>query len=263
MSQLTIAAYQFIPIQDPSSLREGIKNLCQELGLRGTILLAHEGINSFVAGPADSIHQLKNYLENDLGFKGLCYKEHPCDTIPFTRLLVKVKKEIIAMGVAGIEPHEFTAPHLSPLDLKKWLDEKQDVVLLDTRNDYEISVGTFKNAIHLNISTFKKFPEAAIRQLKDLKNKKIVTYCTGGIRCEKASAFLVQNGFTDVYQLDGGILKYFEDCDSAHYGGNCFVFDWRLAVNSQLKAEPRSPVNTESFGRHILKDTVPAESSTE
>jgi predicted sulfurtransferase len=253
MSLLTIAVYQFAPLKELPVLRDEIKERCLGWGFKGTVLLAPEGINCFLAGYPQQISEFKGYLVDELGFKNLSYKENVCDDPPFTRLLVKIKKEIISMGLPHINPIESTAPYLSPQELKAWLDQKKDIVLLDTRNDYEISVGTFKNAEHLNLNSFKGFVKASEQLPEELKEKTVVMFCTGGIRCEKASALFIERGFKDVYQLEGGILRYFEECKDAHFDGNCFVFDWRLAVNSELKPVNRSERDPINAGRHQMK----------
>jgi UPF0176 protein len=150
-------------------------------------------------------------------------------------MLVKIKKEIISMGMPEISPAIKRAPAVSPTTLKQWLDEGREVVLVDTRNEYEIRLGTFQNALAIGVDTFRAFPNKAAQLDASLKNKTVVTFCTGGIRCEKAAPVLQNLGFTDVYQLDGGILKYFEACGGAHYDGDCFVFDRRVALNPQLE----------------------------
>ena len=251
---ITVAAYQFIRLENLERLRQEIKSRCVSWNLKGTVLLAAEGLNSFVCGRPEEIAQFRNYLVHELGMADLCYKEHPCAENPFTRLLVKIKKEIISMGDPSIRPDAFTGSRLSPKELKSWLDEGKEVVLLDTRNDYEIASGTFANAIHLGLSSFREFPEAAQKLPEELKEKVVVMFCTGGIRCEKASAYFMKNGYQHVYQLQGGILKYFEECQDAHYEGTCFVFDWRLCVDSQLKPSPRTGPDSVNAGRHKIID---------
>lgn len=254
MSLLTISAYQFIRLENLSDLKPQIKQKCAEQALRGTVLLAPEGINCFLAGEPEKIWAMKRYLVEEVGFDRLCYKENPCIENPFKRLLVKIKKEIITFGVPEIRPEISTAPYISPEELKTWLDEGKDFVLLDTRNDYEVEAGTFEKAIHLDISSFKSFPQASQSLPQEVKEKPVVMFCTGGIRCEKASAYFLESGFKEVYQLEGGILKYFEDCKSSYYQGNCFVFDWRLSVDSELKPQPRSANEPVNSGRHRIKD---------
>ncbi len=254
MSLVTIAAYQFFKLDHLPELREKIKEACFSLGFTGTVLLSHEGINYFICGEKSKTDQFKEYLERELRLTHLCYKEHPCLKSPFVRLLVKIKKEIISMGDPSIIPEESTAPYISPLQLKEWLDTQKDITLIDTRNTYEIACGTFENAIDLQLDSFRQITEAYKKLPDSVKEKPVVMFCTGGIRCEKASAYFMKNGFKEVYQLQGGILNYFEQCGDAHYSGNCFVFDWRLAVDSQFQSQTRDQVEPIHAGRHQLKD---------
>ena len=254
MNLLTIAVYQFTTLKELPSLREEIKQKCLDWGLKGTVLLAPEGINCFISGYPEEISHFKNYLENNLQLKDLSYKENICLKHPFTRMLVKLKKEIITMGEPDIRPAEMTGPYISPQELKSWLDQNKDFILLDTRNGYEVEVGSFNKATHLNIDSFREFPKASQALPKDMKEKTVVMFCTGGIRCEKASAYFIKNGFKDVYQLEGGILKYFEECRDSHYTGNCFVFDWRLAVDRELKPVYRAEHSPVEAGRHLAKN---------
>lgn len=235
MSIINIAAYKFVALDDLTTLRETLKADCLALNLRGTILIASEGINMFLAGERADIEQFFAQLIDDARFADLGAKESPSDEKPFNRMLVKIKKEIISMGMPEISPAIKRAPAVSPTTLKQWLDEGREVVLVDTRNEYEIRLGTFQNALPIGVDTFRAFPNKAAHLDASLKNKTVVTFCTGGIRCEKAAPVLQNLGFTDVYQLDGGILKYFEDCGGAHYDGDCFVFDRRVALNPALE----------------------------
>lgn len=252
---VTISAYQFLPLQGLPEMRIQVREKCQSLNLCGTVLIAPEGINCFLYGTVEKVRLFKEYLGTEFQILNLCYKENPIDANPFKRLLVKIKKEIITMGVPEIKPSQKTAPRLSPKELKTWLDSGKPVVLLDTRNEYEISVGTFKNAIRLGIDAFRDFPQSVDKLPEEMKQQPIVTFCTGGIRCEKASAFMLNKGFKDVYQLDGGILKYFEECQSSYYEGNCFVFDWRLAVDSNFNPQGRSSNDPINSGRHVFKSS--------
>ena len=234
---LNISVYKFTPFEagELPPIRERLLALCVAQSLKGTILLSTEGINLFVAGPADHIHALLAELRAVRGLADLAPKESLSAEQPFNRMLVKIKKEIISFGVDGIDPARAPAPKLSPRTLKQWLDEGRPVTLLDTRNDYEVRLGTFKGAVDPRIDHFREFPDA-VRKLPDtLKTQPVVMFCTGGIRCEKAGPFMVREGFEQVFQLDGGILKYFEECGGAHYDGECFVFDRRVGVDSELK----------------------------
>lgn len=232
-----ISSYKFVSIPEDElpSMRKNILMRALELDLKGTILLSCEGINHFLAGLETNIKKMKAYLEDTYPcFEGLAYKYSYTDRKPFNRMLVKIKNEIIPMGVEEINPEQETAPYIKPEQLKKWYDTQKDMIILDTRNDYEIRLGTFKNATHLNIQNFREFNDALDILGEDAKEKPIVTFCTGGIRCEKAAPLMLKKGFKNVYQLDGGILKYFEDVGEQHYDGDCFVFDLRVAVDPKL-----------------------------
>jgi UPF0176 protein len=231
MQILTIAAYKFLELDRLTELQAVLHARCQSLELKGTILLSDEGINLCLAGTLIAINNFKRYLQSDARFADLLFKESYTDTVPFDRLKVKIKKEIITMRCADAQPEKHRAPVVSPVEFKQWLDENRDIVILDTRNDYEVRFGTFHNAINLGLKDFSEFPLAA----KKLPRKKpIVMFCTGGIRCEKAATHLLKNGFDNVYQLDGGILNYFSEVGGIHYEGECFVFDQRVAVNAAL-----------------------------
>lgn len=233
---LNVAAYQFFDLLEPHSLVEKIKAFCKARDIRGTILLAHEGVNSFLSGTPEAIASYRGFVESECGFPPMDYKVSWTTHQPFTRMIVKVKKEIIAMGHDDVVPHRFTAQHLPAKEFKQWLDEGREVVIVDTRNDYEISLGKFKQAVDLNVASFREFAGRVKELPESFKDKPVVTYCTGGIRCEKAGALLLQkHGFKNVYQLEGGILKYFEEVGGAHFEGECFVFDKRIAVNPQLE----------------------------
>lgn len=232
---VNIAAYKFVPLANLKPLRERLLAQCKQWNLRGTILLSTEGINLFVAGPRASIDLLLVELRNIPGLEKLEVKESESARQPFTRMLVRIKKEIIAFGVEGIAPEHRTSPKLAARELKRWLDEGRPVTLLDTRNDYEVKLGTFKNALSLGIDHFREFPRASERLPADLKQQPVVMFCTGGIRCEKAGPFLEREGFQQIFQLDGGILKYFEECGGDHFDGECFVFDQRVGLDPGLK----------------------------
>jgi RluA family pseudouridine synthase len=229
-----ISSYLFASLDGLKPLRERLAAACHEWGLKGTILLSTEGINLFVAGPATEIGQLMSLLRSVPGLENLRPKISESAEQPFTRMLVKIKKEIIAFGVEGIDPVNRPAPRLAAKELKQWLDEGRPVTLIDTRNDYEVSLGTFNNALPIGVRHFRDFPAAVANLPASLQQQPIVTFCTGGIRCEKAAPYMIQNGFDNVYQLDGGILKYFEECGSAHYHGECFVFDKRVGLAGDL-----------------------------
>jgi len=232
---INIAAYKFTALSDLKPRRELLLKACRAWELRGTILLSPEGINLFVSGTPDNTDRLLAELRSWPGLEDLQVKISEGASQPFHRMLVKIKKEIIAFGIEGIDPVRAPAPRIAPVELKRWLDEGRPVLLLDTRNDYEVKLGTFRNARELGIRHFRDFP-AAVQALPEyLKSQPIVTFCTGGIRCEKAAPFLQHAGFQNVLQLDGGILKYFEDCGEAHYVGECFVFDQRVGLDPSLR----------------------------
>jgi UPF0176 protein len=230
-----ISSYRFAPLSDLKESRERLIANCKAWGLKGTILLSTEGINLFVAGASDSIDRLMGLLRTIPGLETLEAKFSESDTQPFNRMLVRIKKEIISFGFESIRPAEYTSRKIAANELKKWLDEGKPVTLLDTRNDYEVKLGTFRNAIIPNIDTFRQFPDAVRKLPEELKNQPVVMFCTGGIRCEKAGPFMEMEGYNDIYQLDGGILKYFEEVGGDHYDGECFVFDQRVGVDPALK----------------------------
>ena len=231
---LNIAAYKFVPLDDLGRRRRELREFCVSRRLRGTILLSEEGINLFVAGSDDSVDALVDQLQSDPVIGELDVKRSRSVDVPFNRMLVKIKNEIISFGVEGIDPVGKPSPKLPASELKQWLDEGRDLMLLDVRNDYEIELGTFQNATPIGVDHFRYFPSAVEAFPDDLKQKTIVMFCTGGIRCEKAGPMMEQAGFENVYQLEGGILKYFEDCGGEHYDGDCFVFDHRVSLDPGL-----------------------------
>lgn len=231
---VNVSAYRFVSLSDLEVLRDTLRGWAEARELRGTILLGSEGINLFIAGAREDIDAFVAQLRSLAPFADLEIKESPGTLRPFRRLQVKIKREIIAFGAVGINPAEHPAPRVAPEQLRAWLDAGEPVVLLDTRNDYEVQLGTFRAAQHLGLRTFREFPPAVERLPSEWKDAKVVTFCTGGIRCEKAAPLLQRAGFANVYQLDGGILRYFERCGSAHYEGECFVFDERVGVLPDL-----------------------------
>ena len=232
---INISAYKFVPIEDPAAVKADLLPKCKSLELKGTILVSLEGINMFVAGTRAAIDEFLRHVETNYpDFHDLPIKESISDHQPFSRMLVRLKKEIISMGVESIVPAVRTSPKLKAAELKKWLDEGRDITLLDVRNDYEIEVGTFTQAVPVGVDHFRKFPEAIEAIPEDARKKPLVMFCTGGIRCEKAGPLMQREGFEEVYQLDGGILRYFEEVGGDHYDGECFVFDKRVAVDPAL-----------------------------
>ncbi len=234
-SILNIAAYKFVSLEGLPERREVFRKMCRQCELRGTVMLSPEGINCFLAGAPESLRRWVQWLRGMEEFADIEVKESYSDHQPFNRMLVKLKKEIIAFGVEDIDPRRRTSPKLSAEELKRWLDEGRDVTLLDVRNDYEVKLGTFASAQAIGVDHFRDFPAAVDALPEDLKEKPVVMFCTGGIRCEKAGPLMQGKGFQNVFQLDGGILKYFETCGEAHYDGDCFVFDDRVALDPRLQ----------------------------
>lgn len=241
---LNISAYLFVRILDPAQLRTTLQARADERGLKGTIVLAEEGINLFLAGPADQVRGFLDELRTDGRFAALTAKESWSGEQPFAKMLIKVKSEIIRMDLPTIRPEGARAPAVSPATLRRWLDQGHDdagreVVLLDTRNAFEVDYGAFDGAVDWQIDRFTQFPDQARAHRAELDGKTVVSYCTGGIRCEKAAIHL-RDLDIDAYQLDGGILGYFEHEGGAHWNGECFVFDHREALTPEL-AQTVSP----------------------
>lgn len=234
---VNLSGYLFISLREDqlSHMRVDLKTKALECALKGTILLSVEGINAFIAGTRKNVDEYIAYLHLIPEFRTLQFKESFSDYQPFNRMLVRVKKEIIPMNKSTVVPEKKTAPYVTAETLKQWYEQKKEMVVLDTRNDFEVALGTFENAIDLNLRHFREFNDAIDFLPEDMKEQTIVTFCTGGIRCEKAAELMSQKGFKNVYQLDGGILKYFEKCGGDFYNGECFVFDQRVAVNSALQ----------------------------
>jgi len=238
---LNVSAYKFVALDDCDALRESLFERAQAAGLRGTLLLAPEGINLFLAGAASPLRQFLQDLQADPRFSGLPVKESWSQTVPFRKLRVKVKREIIRMNHPTIRPQAGRAPAVDAATVRRWLDQGHDddgqpVVTLDTRNAFEVDEGTFEGAIDWRLSKFSDFPAAVQAHRQALEGKTVVSFCTGGIRCEKAALYLREAGLRDVWQLEGGILRYFEEVGGAHYRGHCFVFDERRALNEGLDA---------------------------
>ncbi|NNE35968.1 MAG: sulfurtransferase [Rhodothermales bacterium] len=232
-----IAAYLFVDL-DETWIREKrpvVREICVDLDLRGTILLSPEGTNVFLSGLPEAVREFWSFYAALPPFTDLTYKESFSDRHVYSRMLVKIKREIIAFGREEIRPAVSTSSRVRSNELKQWIDEGRELLLLDTRNDYEVELGSFRGAVDLKISNFRSFPEAAEQLNEEYRHTPVVTFCTGGIRCEKAAPFLETLGFTEVYQLDGGILQYLEECGGAYWEGECFVFDQRVAIDSQLR----------------------------
>jgi UPF0176 protein len=242
---LNISAYKFVPLHDLAALQEQLRSQTQSRQIKGTILIAEEGINLFLAAPKEAIHSFIDWLRQDARFADLAPKESWSDHQPFKKMLVKIKSEIIRMNHPTIRPHTGRAPAVTPEVLNRWLDQGHDdngrpVVVLDTRNAFEVDYGSFDHAIDYRISKFTEFPQAIAAHKETLKDKTIVSFCTGGIRCEKAAIYMREIGLEHTYQLDGGILKYFEETDARHFHGDCFVFDEREALDPRLSSHPRT-----------------------
>lgn len=249
MQILNIAAYKFVGLERLEELQAAVRDALHARAIRGTVLLAGEGINLFLAAPSSAIHDFLAWLRRDARFHDLETKESWSHAQPFRKLLVKIKPEIIRMNHPAIQPVAGRAPAVDAATLRRWLDAGHDdtgrpVVTLDTRNDFEVDVGTFRHAIDWRITKFTEFPQALLQHREELEGKTVVSFCTGGIRCEKAAIFMREAGVEHVFQLEGGILKYFEESGHAHFDGECFVFDDRRALDPALK--PRVNVGASS-----------------
>lgn len=240
--QLNISAYKFVSLPDAHQLRDRLQAAAAELQLRGTVLLAEEGINLFLAGKEKDVREWVSRLRADPRFSDVDPKESFSATVPFRKLMVKVKREIIRMNMPAIRPERGRAPALPPATLARWLKRGRDddgvpVIMLDTRNGFEVDEGAFDGAIDWRLRKFSDFPEALRAHADELAGRTVVSYCTGGIRCEKAAIVAQQMGLQRVWQLDGGILKYLETTDAPGWHGQCFVFDERRGVDAQLRAQ--------------------------
>jgi UPF0176 protein len=237
---LNVAAYHFVRIDDPAAVVAQVRGLAEAGDLRGTVLVAEEGINIFLAGTESAIHVFLDALRSDPRFAGIVVKESRSRTQPFARLKVKLKQEIIAFRRDNASPLEGRAPAVAPEDLARWIEKGVDdsgrrLVLLDTRNREEIGYGTFSGALTLPIDNFTDLPEALTPHRSALADAVVVSFCTGGIRCEKAALWMHAEGMANVLQLEGGILGYFERVGGHGYDGRCFVFDDRVALDAELK----------------------------
>lgn len=228
--------YQFINLNNLNQIKISLLAFCKSQDLKGTILIAEEGINSTISGTRAAINNLYEYIERELKIKNLAYKESYNSTQPFLKIKVNIKKEIITLGVEKLDVENFCGEYIAPQDWDEFIAQ-EDVVLIDMRNKYEIFLGSFDHAIDPKIENFRQFPKWAEDHLESLdKDKKIAMFCTGGIRCEKSTSFLKTIGFKNVYHLEGGILKYLEETEAKSWHGSCFVFDDRVALNKQLDA---------------------------
>jgi UPF0176 protein len=228
--------YKFVSLENFKELRQPLLEVMLQNQIKGTLLLASEGINGTISGPREGIDALLAYLNRDSRINPISYKESLHDEQPFYRTKVKLKKEIVTLGVEGIDPNQSVGTYVKPKDWNALISDPE-VFVVDTRNDYEIEIGTFKHAVDPNTKTFREFPEYVAQNMDPAKHKKVAMFCTGGIRCEKSTAFMKQQGFSEVYHLEGGILQYLEDVpkDESLWEGDCFVFDNRVAVNHDLE----------------------------
>jgi UPF0176 protein len=253
MSIVNLAAYKFVSLDDLPTLREQLFARGTAAALKGTILLAPEGINLFLAGTRAAVDDFMTGLHADPRLADLAPQESLSDTVPFGRWRVRLKREIITMRRPTIHPAGGRAPAVAAPTLQRWLaqghdDDGRELVLLDTRNDYEIACGKFADAVDYRLASFTDFPAAIAADRPRYAGKTVVSYCTGGIRCEKAALHMQDLGMTHVYQLDGGILNYLRQTDGAHWHGDCFVFDERGAVDKQLLPAPPFPAAATSAG---------------
>ena len=255
-----ITGYKFTPITNTKSLQEEILKHSKRLGLKGTVLISKKGLNFSIAGESEYSKDFITFLRSDKRFSDIDIKTTYNEYQPFRKMLVRIKKEIISMGVDQIDPFTFTGEKISPKELHKKLNNKEDIILLDTRNEYEVRLGTFENAVDLNLDSFRDFPKEIKNLKQEMKDKEIVMFCTGGVRCEKASALMLKNGFKDVKQIDGGVINYFKETGGAFWKGDCFVFDDRVALDKELKETDyilcyrcREPLNKEEIGSDKYK----------
>ena len=249
---LNIAGYKFEPLSDIDSLVREFQSVCDDLELKGSVYLSANGINFSLAGSEESVEQYLLFMEQDERFLNIPLKKTYSETQPFRRMKVRPKKEIISLGRDDINPRELTGEYVTPKELFAMYENNEDVIVLDTRNEYETRVGLFENAVDLQLDTFRDFPDAIEQLPEEYKDKQIVMYCTGGIRCEKASAVMLKAGFSDVKQLEGGVLDYFKETGGKYWNGDCFVFDERVALDTDLN-------ETEYIYCYICREPLSAE----
>ena len=237
MSKIVVATlYKFVNLPDYKDLRDPLLVYCQSNEVFGTLLLAEEGINGTIASSGEGINAVLTYLHKDIRLADLLYEKSFCDRNPFLRMKVKLKKEIVTLGVDGISPINAVGQYVKPKDWNALISDP-DMVVIDTRNDYECEIGSFKGAINPQTKSFREFPEYVKKNIDLIKHKKIAMFCTGGIRCEKSTSYMLEQGFDEVYHLQGGILKYLEEVpvEESLWEGECFVFDERVAVKHNLE----------------------------
>ena len=235
-SIVVCAMYKFVTLENYQDIKPNLLKVMEDNVIKGTLLLANEGINGTVAGTRESIDTLLNWLMSDERLASIEYKESYTEVMPFNRTKVKLKKEIVTMGIEGIDPKQVVGTYVDPKDWNALISDP-DVILVDTRNDYEYQVGTFQNAVNPDTETFREFPQYVEKNMDPAKHKKVAMFCTGGIRCEKSTAYMKEQGYEEVYHLKGGILKYLEDVpkEETMWEGECFVFDERVTVNHDLE----------------------------
>lgn len=254
MSKILIAAlYKFVPLADFEAMRDPLKAFCVARDVRGSILLANEGINGTIAGPEEGVREVLAYLRSDPRLAGLEHKEAWADRHVFKRMKVRLKQEIVRLAVDGIDPNEIVGTYVKPENWNELISDP-DVVVIDTRNDYEFAFGTFERALNPETQAFREFPEW-VRKAVELENKpKVAMFCTGGIRCEKATGLMLQEGFEEVYHLEGGILNYLEKVpeEESLWKGECFVFDDRVSVDHKL--EPKWGEWIPEEARHVINE---------
>jgi UPF0176 protein len=235
MTQVVVTFYKFVRLPDFAEKRDSLLSHCEAQGIRGTILLAAEGINGTIAGSREAIDSVLTFLRSDPRLVDLEDKESYADSAPFDRMKVRLKKEIVTLGLPEIDPSDRVGTYVSP---KEWneLISDPEVTIIDTRNEYEVSIGTFRGAKNPKTASFRQFPDYVRNHLDPTKQRKVALFCTGGIRCEKATSFMIAQGFQEVYHLKGGILKYLEEvpAEESLWQGECFVFDQRVAVREGL-----------------------------
>ena len=249
---LNIAGYKFEPLNDVEVLVPEFQSICDDLDLKGSVYLSPNGINFSLAGSEEAVQQYLYFIEQDKRFLDIPLKKTYSETQPFRRMKVRQKKEIISLGRDDINPRELTGDYVTPQELYAMYENNEDVIVLDTRNVYETRVGLFENAVDLQLDTFRDFPDAIEQLPEEYKDKQIVMYCTGGIRCEKASAIMLKAGFSDVKQLEGGVLDYFKETGGKYWNGDCFVFDERVALDTDLN-------ETEYIYCYICREPLSAE----
>ena len=249
---LNIAGYKFERLDRLDTLIPEFQDKCDELELKGSVYLSPRGINFSISGTEANIEKYIDFMESDSQFLNIPLKKTYSETQPFRRMKVRLKKEIISLGRDDIDPRELTGEYVTPQELLSMYENNEDVVVLDTRNEYETRVGLFENAVDLQLDTFRDFPKAIEQLPEEYKEKQIVMYCTGGIRCEKASAVMLKAGFTDVKQLEGGVLDYFKETGGKYWNGDCFVFDERVALDTDLN-------ETEYIYCYICREPLSAE----